>query len=521
MSDHFDVIIVGAGLSGIGAACHLRRECPGKSFVLLEARQAIGGTWDLFRFPGVRSDSDMYTLAFDFKPWRGAKAIAKGEAIREYVIETAREYDVERHVRFGHRVLGASWDTPTARWTLDVESEEGRKLLTAGFLHLCGGYYRYDKGYQPDFPGMAEFAGDIVHPQHWPGGLNCTGKRVVVIGSGATAMTLAPALVERGAHVTMVQRSPTYVVSAPDPDPLTEILRRWLPAKWAHALTRRRNIALQGLFYRWARRRPRQATKFLLKRVCKHLGLDDTVSHFTPSYAPWDQRLCLVPNADLFRAIRSGALEMVTDQIDRLTTAGLRLASGRELAADTVVTATGLELLPIGGVRLEVDGKPVDPADCFTYKGMMLSGVPNMVQTFGYINASWTLRRRFDRALRVPATQGNGCEGHAPSARPGFDRGDRDMPALPWVRGFSPGYFRRAMERLPKQGDRAPWVNPQDYARERKSIATAPLEDGVLALDNPPPARDYENQNRRTSPSRSYAMPRSESSVSTGRSGTV
>ena len=520
MSDHFDVIIVGAGLSGIGAACHLRRECPDKSFVLLEARQAIGGTWDLFRFPGVRSDSDMYTLAFDFKPWLGAEAIAKGEAIREYVTETAREYDVERHVRFGHRVLGASWDTPTARWTLDVESEEGRKLLTAGFLHLCGGYYRYDKGYQPDFPGMAEFAGDIVHPQHWPEGLSCKDKRVVVIGSGATAMTLAPALVERGARVTMVQRSPTYVVSAPDPDPLTEILRRWLPAKWAHALTRRRNIALQGLFYRWARWRPRQVTKFLLKRVCKQLGLDDTVRHFTPSYAPWDQRLCLVPNADLFRAIRSGAVEMVTDRIERFTTAGLGLASGRELAADTVVTATGLELLPICGVRLEVDGEPVDPAECFTYKGMMLSGVPNLVQTFGYINASWTLRADLIARYVCRLLKGMDAKGMrqcTPRLRPG----DRDMAALPWVRGFSPGYFRRALQRLPKQGDRAPWVNPQDYARERKSIATAPLEDGVLTLDNPHPAQDYANQNRRTSASRSYAIRRSASSVNTGRSGTV
>lgn len=522
MSDHFDVIIVGAGLSGVGAACHLHRECPDKSFVLLEARQAVGGTWDLFRFPGVRSDSDMHTLAFDFKPWRGAEAIAKGEAIRDYVVETAREYDVERHVRLGHRVVAASWDTPTARWTLDVESGvgPGRTRLTAGFLHLCGGYYRYDKGYQPDFPGAAEFAGDIVHPQHWPADWNCKDKQVVVIGSGATAMTLAPALVERGARVTLVQRSPTYVVSAPDPDPSTDLLRRWLPEAWAHALARRRNIALQGLFYRWARRRPQRVRKFLLKRVCRQIGMDDTVRHFTPSYAPWDQRLCLVPNADLFRAIRSGALTMATDRIERFTAAGVRLASGHEVKADTVVTATGLELVSLSGVRLDVDGKSVDPADCFTYKGMMLSGVPNLVQTFGYINASWTLRadliaRYVCRLLKRMDAKG------MRQCTPRLRTEDRDMPALPWVHDFSPGYFRRAMDRLPKQGDRAPWINPQDYAGERKSIARAPLEDGVLGLDNPLPAPDYANQNPRTSASRSYAMRRSASSVNTGRSGTV
>ncbi|MCY4013442.1 MAG: NAD(P)/FAD-dependent oxidoreductase [Gammaproteobacteria bacterium] len=520
MSDHFDVIIVGAGLSGIGAACHLRRECPDVSFLLLEARQAIGGTWDLFRYPGVRSDSDMYTLAFDFKPWRGAKAIAEGAAIREYLGETVREHDIEPHIRFGHRALGASWDTSAARWTLDVESAQGRTRLTAGFLHLCGGYYRYDRGYQPDFPGMAEFSGDIVHPQHWPEALDCTDKQVVVIGSGATAMTLAPALVERGARVTIVQRSPTYVVSAPDPDPLTEALRRWLPGTWAHALTRRRNIALQGLFYRWARRRPQRVRKFLQKRVCRQLGMDDTVRHFTPSYAPWDQRLCLVPNADLFRAIRSGALIVVTEQIERFTAAGVRLASGHEVKADTVVTATGLELVSLSGVRLDVDGKAVDPADCFTYKGMMLSGVPNLVQTFGYINASWTLRADLIAhyvCRLLKRMDAKGMRQCTPRLRPE----DSDMPALPWVHDFSPGYFLRALDRFPKQGDRPPWINPQDYARERKSIASAPLEDGVLSFDSPLPAPDYANQNRRTSESRSYAMRRSASSVNTGRSGTV
>ena len=520
VSDHVDVIIVGAGLSGIGAACHLRRECPGKSFVLLEARHAIGGTWDLFRYPGVRSDSDMYTLAFDFKPWRGAKAIAAGEAIRDYLGETAREYDIERHIRFGHRALAASWDTPGARWALDVDSGDGRARLTAGFLHLCGGYYRYDKGYQPDFAGMAEFPGDIVHPQHWPEALDCAAKRFVVIGSGATAMTLAPALVERGAQVTIVQRSPTYVVSAPDPDPLTDVLRRRLPAKWAHALTRRRNIVLQGLFYRWARRRPRLVTKFLLKRVCKQLGMEDTVRHFTPSYAPWDQRLCLVPNADLFRAIRSGALTMVTDRIERFTAAGVRLASGHEIPADTVVTATGLELKGLSGVQLEVDGKVVDPADCFTYKGMMLSGIPNLVQTFGYINASWTLRSDLIAHFVCRLLKRMDAKGMR-QCTPRLRTEDQDMPALPWVRDFSPGYFRRAMDRLPKQGDRPPWINPQDYARERKSIAADPLEDGVLSFDNPLPAPDYANQKRRTSASRSFAIRRSASSANTGRSGTV
>ena len=487
--EHVDVIIVGAGLSGIGAACHLKRECPGRSFTILEARDAIGGTWDLFRYPGVRSDSDMHTLGYDFKPWTDAKAIADGPAILEYVRETARENGLMQRIRFGHRVRSARWVSDEARWTVTVDRVgHGRVEIVGNFLYLCSGYYDYEGGHTPGFDGQENFGGEIVHPQFWPETLDHAGKRVVIIGSGATAMTLAPAMAETGARVTMVQRSPTYVISRPDMDKVANSLRKWLPDRLAYAITRWKNVALQGMFYRQTRVRPAKVRSQLLGLVRRHLGPDyDVATHFTPRYDPWDQRLCLIPNADLFRAIKSGALEVVTDQIDRFTEHGIKLASGRELPADVVVTATGLKLAVMGGVTFTVDGKRVNFPDTTVYKGMMYSDVPNLVQTFGYINASWTLRadltaRYVCRLLNRMAERG------VRQCTPRLREEDREMPRRPWIDDFSSGYMQRSMHLFPRQGDRHPWRHAQDYAVDKK-LTRAPIEDGVLVLDNPTGAR--------------------------------
>ena len=487
--EHVDVIIVGAGLSGIGAACHLKRECPGRSFTILEARDAIGGTWDLFRYPGVRSDSDMHTLGYDFKPWTDAKAIADGPAILEYVRETARENGLMQRIRYGHRVRSARWDSDEARWTVTVDRVgHGRVEIVGNFLYLCSGYYDYAGGHTPGFDGQENFGGEIVHPQFWPETLDHAGKRVVIIGSGATAMTLAPAMAETGARVTMVQRSPTYVISRPDMDKVANSLRKWLPDRLAYAITRWKNVALQGMFYRQTRVRPAKVRSQLLGLVRRHLGPDyDVATHFTPRYDPWDQRLCLIPNADLFRAIKSGALEVVTDQIDRFTEHGIKLASGRELPADVVVTATGLKLAVMGGVTFTVDGKRVNFPDTTVYKGMMYSDVPNLVQTFGYINASWTLRadltaRYVCRLLNRMAERG------VRQCTPRLREEDREMPRRPWIDDFSSGYMQRSMHLFPRQGDRHPWRHAQDYAVDKK-LTRAPIEDGVLVLDNRTGAR--------------------------------
>ena len=487
--EHVDVIIVGAGLSGIGAACHLKRECPGRSFTILEARDAIGGTWDLFRYPGVRSDSDMHTLGYDFKPWTDAKAIADGPAILEYVRETARENGLMQRIRFGHRVRSARWVSDEARWTVTVDRVgHGRVEIVGNFLYLCSGYYDYEGGHTPGFDGQENFGGEIVHPQFWPETLDHAGKRVVIIGSGATAMTLAPAMAETGARVTMVQRSPTYVISRPDMDKVANSLRKWLPDRLAYAITRWKNVALQGMFYRQTRVRPAKVRSQLLGLVRRHLGPDyDVATHFTPRYDPWDQRLCLIPNADLFRAIKSGALEVVTDQIDRFTEHGIKLASGRELPADVVVTATGLKLAVMGGVTFTVDGKRVNFPDTTVYKGMMYSDVPNLVQTFGYINASWTLRadltaRYVCRLLNRMAERG------VRQCTPRLREEDREMPRRPWIDDFSSGYMQRSMHLFPRQGDRHPWRHAQDYAVDKK-LTRAPIEDGVLVLDNRTGAR--------------------------------
>ncbi len=491
---HFDVVIVGAGLSGIGAACHLQRRCPGKRWTILESRGAIGGTWDLFRYPGVRSDSDMHTLGYRFKPWRARKAIADGPAILDYVHEAADENGVREHVRFHLRLVRASWSSADARWTLDVEdtSDAGagrRETLSAGFLLMCSGYYDYDEPHRPAIPGEEDFEGLIFHPQHWPEELDYRGKRVVVIGSGATAMTLVPAMAERAEHVTLLQRSPTWVISRPDVDRIANALRRVLPERLAYRITRWKNITLQQRVYEKTRTAPEKVRDFLLRRVRRALGSDyDVDRHFTPRYDPWDQRLCLIPNADLFEAINAGRVSMVTDQIERLTKKGVRLASGEQLDADVIVVSTGLRLRLLGGAEVRVDGEPVHFPDTWTYKGMMFSGVPNLVQTFGYINASWTLRADLTAEYACRLLNHMDAIG-ARRCTPRLREEERDMPKRPWIDGFSAGYMQRSMHLFPKQGDREPWLNPQRYHHDRKMIRHAPLEDGALVFDDPAPRR--------------------------------
>jgi cation diffusion facilitator CzcD-associated flavoprotein CzcO len=483
-AERVDVLIVGAGLSGIGAAVHLQQRCPGKSYVILEGRAALGGTWDLFRYPGIRSDSDMHTLGYEFKPWREAKAIADGPSILRYVKETAAEHGVDAHIRYRHRATRADWSSEAAVWTVEALREDNGETVrfACSFLLVCAGYYSYRRGHRPAFAGIERYRGTLVDPQHWPEDLDYKGKRVVVIGSGATAVTLLPAMANDAAHVVMLQRSPTYVVSLPARDRLANALRALLPERWAYAIIRRKNVALQVFFYRRTRTHPGQVRRFLLGRVRKALGPDyDVATHFTPSYGPWDQRVCLVPDGDLFAAIRSGKASVVTDGIESFTERGIRLRSGEELAADIVVTATGLELVMLGEMRLAVDGAPVDIAQTWTYKALMYSGVPNLVTTFGYINASWTLRADLVAEFACRLIEHLDRTG-ARQVTPRLRAADRDMPARPWIEGFTSGYVQRAMHLFPKQGDREPWTNPQDYGYERKALRDGALEDGALVF---------------------------------------
>ena len=464
VSDHVDVLIVGAGLSGIGAAVHLRRNCPDKTYTVLEARGAIGGTWDLFRYPGIRSDSDMYTLGYSFKPWTNPKAIADGDSIRNYVRETAREYGVEEHIRFHHRVVRAEWDSTTARWTVHAHRDDTGEdvVLTCAFLHTCSGYYRYDEGYTPDLPGVDRYAGQLVHPQHWPEDLDYTGKRVVVIGSGATAVTLVPAMTDRAAHVTMLQRSPTYVISLPSRDALAEALRRRLPAKAAYSVVRWKNVLLGVANFQLSRRTPGLVKKLLRRAAKGKLPVGyDIDRHFSPRYNPWDQRLCVIPDGDLFEAVSAGRASVVTDTIDTFTEHGIRLTSGEELPADIVVTATGLNLLALGGMTVAVDGAEVDLAGTVAYKGMMLSGVPNFAMTIGYTNASWTLKADLVatyvcRLLRhLDATGQQIVTPVAPAS-------GELVPII----DLKSGYVLRSVDQLPKQGATAPWRLHQNYPRD-------------------------------------------------------
>lgn len=484
--EHVDVVIVGAGLSGIGAARHLQDKCSWASFAILEGRDTLGGTWDLFRYPGVRSDSDMHTLGYSFRPWEGADSIAAGEDILAYLRETATETGVDQHIRYGHRVERAEWSTELGCWRISARRTDTEEIveLTCGFLFSCSGYYRYDRGHLPDFPGMEDYEGQLVHPQDWPEDLAVAGKRIVVIGSGATAITLVPALSNTAAHVTMLQRSPSYVVSVPRKSPLARLARRALPPRaaasalrWAHAL------GTQALF-RMSRRRPDRVRRLLLRRVAAELPPGyDVETHFTPHYDPWDQRLCAVTDGDLFDAIRVGRASVVTDHIETFTPSGLRLRSGEELDADIIVTATGLELLFIGGIEVVIDGDEVALPERLSYKGMMLEGVPNFAMAIGYTNASWTLKSDLtsDTVCRMlNEMRAKGCRRAVP-----VNRGTAvtDEPLL----GLTAGYVQRAVERFPRQGASAPWRVQQSYLADVRAMRLSRLDDGVLDIGDPRP----------------------------------
>jgi len=473
--EHVDVLIVGAGLSGIGSACHLTRRCPGRSFAIVEAREAMGGTWDLFRYPGIRSDSDMFTLGYSFKPWEEAKAIADGPSILSYIRETARENGIEDHVRYGQRVVHAEWSSEQASWTVEMEhAQDGRRTqISCGFLLGCTGYYRYDEGYTPDFAGIERFRGRVVHPQHWPEDLDFDGKRVVVIGSGATAVTLIPSMADRTAHITMLQRSPSYLLSMPGDDPIANLARRVLPRHAAYALIRWKNVMLMLLVFQVSRRWPKFMRGLLRRNAERNLPAGyDIDRHFKPQYEPWDQRMCLVPDNDMFDAIAAGKASVVTDQIETFTENGIRLASGAELEADIVITATGLNLIALGGMSLSVDGVDVELGQTVAYKGMMVSGVPNLAITFGYTNASWTLKGDLTgeyvcRLLNHMRAHGYS---HCTPREPGAD-----VAREPFL-DLTSGYVQRAMERFPKQGERAPWRLNQNYPLDVRALRFGALE---------------------------------------------
>jgi monooxygenase len=475
--EHADVVIVGAGLSGIGLAHHLQESLPGKSYVILEAREAIGGTWDLFRYPGVRSDSDMFTLGYRFRPWTGDKAITDGPSVLRYVRDTAAEAGIDGHVRFGHRVTAAEWSSETARWTVTAQSGTGTTTLTCGFLMMCSGYYRYDHGYQADLPGLENFRGPVVHPQFWPADLDYAGKRVVVVGSGATAVTLVPAMAETAAHVTMLQRSPSYVVSLPSEDVIARLLTRVLGQRRAHAASRWKN-ALQGtVVYELSQRRPALMRKLLRNLAVRQLPAGyDVDTHFSPSYNPWDQRMCIVPDGDLFRVIKDGSASVATGRIATFTEHGVRLESGAELDADIVVTATGLQLVAFGGAGLTVDGKPVALPETMAYKGMMLSGIPNLAFTVGYTNASWTLKADLVSAFVCRLLRHMDNRGYDACVAVNEDQAMARRPLL----DFSAGYVLRSIDEFPRAGDRAPWRLGMSYFHDYFTLRHRPVNDGVM-----------------------------------------
>ena len=493
-NEHVDVLIVGGGLSGVGAACHLRMKCPGKTFAILEARDAIGGTWDLFRYPGVRSDSDMFTLGYSFRPWKQAKSIADGPAIRSYINETADDYGVRDAIRLNHRVVSADWASEEARWTVEVaRTDTGETVqMTCGFLYACTGYYRYDEGFTPDFPGRERFKGEIIHPQHWPEGYDYSGKRLVVIGSGATAVTLVPAMADRAAHVTMLQRSPSYVVSLPGRDPLARLLRRVLPTKVVYPIVRWKNVLIAMAFFQLSRRRPQLVKGLIRRSVERQLPAGyDVETHFRPRYNPWDQRVCLVPDGDLFAVLSDGRASIMTGRIETFTETGIELTSGEELAADVIITATGLDLLALGGISLTVDGELVGLPDKVAYKGMMLSGVPNLAVALGYTNASWTLK--CDLCSHYVCRLLNFMDEH------GYDQcmplePDPSLPREPFI-DFNSGYVVRAIHKFPKQGPDRPWRLYQNYPRDVRLLKHGELlDDGIAFSRGPSPERERELQ---------------------------
>ena len=505
--EHFDVLIVGAGLSGIGAAYYLHAHCPSKNFAILEGRDTMGGTWDLFRYPGVRSDSDMYTLGYQFRPWREAKAIADGPSILNYVRETAREYGIDRRIRYGHRVTRASWSSLDARWTVEAEIPGGKSVqFTTNFLYMCSGYYDYAEGYMPGWPGMEHYGGRIVHPQQWPADLAYAGKRVVVIGSGATAVTLVPALAESAAHVAMLQRSPTYIVARPSEDFIANWLRRKVSARLAYGLVRWKNVLLQMYFYGLARRKPGKTKKGIMHLAQKALGPEyDVEKHFSPRYNPWDQRLCLIPDGDLFLAIRSGKASVVTDEIVSFTESGLRLQSGEELEADIIVTATGLKVKLLGGMELLVDGVAATPSRAMTYKGMMYSEIPNLASAFGYTNASWTLKADLTAEYVCRLLKYMDARGYDYCTPRRRDPSITEEPAI----NFTSGYIQRAADVLPKQGSKKPWKLHQNYALDLLNLRFARVDDGTMEFTRIKHRADAADAARIRQRGRRVASPRS------------
>jgi monooxygenase len=502
--EHFDVLIIGAGLSGIGAGAHLRMQCPDKSFAITEGRSAMGGTWDLFRYPGVRSDSDMYTLGYRFRPWTDPKAIAGGPAILKYIRETSAYYDLDKEIRYNHRVRHAEWSTQDARWTVEVESSPGNAgdpacmsaehengdgqladrrapvtsatIFTCNFLYLCTGYYDYESGYTPEWPGFENFKGIIIHPQKWPEELDYTGKRVLVIGSGATAVTVVPAMADKATHVTMLQRSPTYVVSMPGEDRIANALRRVLPAKAAYAATRWKNVLRQMFFYQLSKKRPEFMKRLIAKGVAKEVGNEIAEQHFKPTYNPWDQRLCLVPDSDLFKAVREKKASIVTGHISQFTESGVTLETGEHLEADIIVTATGLNLKIMAGLTLVVDGETVDLSKKMAYKGMMYSDVPNLAQAFGYTNASWTLKCDLTAEYVCRLLKYMDEHGFAQCTPRLSDPTVTPEPVL----DFTSGYIQRVMHELPSQGSKQPWRLHQNYIKDLRLLRHAPLDDGTM-----------------------------------------
>lgn len=483
-AQHFDVLIIGAGLSGIGMAAQITAAFPDKTIALLERRERLGGTWDLFRYPGVRSDSDMYTYAYKFRPWHDPKVLADGGSIREYLADTARQYGIDKKIHYGLKVLTADWSTPESRWTVTAlhEATGQTHVFTCGYLVSCTGYYNYDAGYLPAFPGMERFNGRCIHPQHWPEDLDYSGKRVVVIGSGATAATLVPAMARDAGHVTMLQRSPSYIFSLPAFDRISEALGRFLPQDWVYAIGRKRNIVFQRQLYQACRRWPRQMRRLLLWQVRRNLGPSFDMSHFTPNYMPWDQRVCAVPDGDLFKVLASGDASVVTDQIETFTEEGILLRSGRELEADIIVTATGLDIQMLGGMTLSVDGEPRELHDQMTYKGLLVEGIPNMAWVFGYTNASWTLKSDIAGAYLCRLLEHMDDHGHTVATPRDVEDSATDGGIMDALQS---GYVQRAKNTLPRQGSKHPWKLLMNYGQDSKMLLDDPIDDGLLRFEAP------------------------------------
>lgn len=480
-----DVLIIGAGLSGICAACHLEQSCPDQRYLIVEARERMGGTWDLFRYPGVRSDSDMHTLGFSFRPWMARKVLADGQSIRQYIEDTAREFGVDQHIQYQQKVTLLSWDSAQARWTVTVETPQGTHEYRAKFVMTCAGYYRYDQGYTPEFSGVEDFKGAVIHPQHWPEDLDYRGKRVVVIGSGATAVTLVPAMAGAAQHVTMLQRSPTYIFSLPEEEPGHPVVERVLPKETAARYYRWRNALAHMVSYESSRRFPKLVKRYMLGKVQAALGPEyDVATHFTPRYNPWDQRVCAVPEGDLFGAINAGDASVITGHIDRFTEGGIRLQNGDEIEADVIITATGLQLQFLGGATIEVDGVRPDTGAMLTYKGMMLSGVPNLTFAIGYTNASWTLKVDLTCAYACRLLNHMTAKEYA-VCRPQADGRTKPSPLL----NLNSGYIQRAPKNLPKGGDRNPWKLYQNYLQDLMMLRFSRIEDGTMTFERAAPSQ--------------------------------